>query len=138
MYFRTSGYEVVPEVVTPNEFAARTPLDRELEKGWRTGAKPQIEAKKVDGPILDADHARNFLDCVKSRKTPTCDVEYGHRCTTRGADRQHRAPDEVVPGVGREGRAVHQQRRGEQAAHLRVPQAVQVPGCETRAFVGAG
>ncbi len=82
MYFRTSGYEIVPEIVTPNEFAARTPLDRSIEKGWRTGAKAQIEAKKVDGAIKDADHARNFLDCVKSRKTPTCDVEYGHRCTT--------------------------------------------------------
>ncbi|HEY1189727.1 MAG TPA: Gfo/Idh/MocA family oxidoreductase [Gemmata sp.] len=82
MYFRPNGYEIVPEVVTPNEFAARTPLDRTIEKGWRTGAKPQIEAKKVDGAIRDADHARNFLDCVKSRKTPTCDVERGHRCTT--------------------------------------------------------
>lgn len=82
MYFRTSGYEIVPEIVTPNEFAARTPLDRSIEKGWRTGAKAQIDAKVVAGSVKDADHARNFLDCVKSRKTPTCDVEYGHRCTT--------------------------------------------------------
>jgi predicted dehydrogenase len=82
LFFRLNGYEVVPEVVTPNEFAARTPLDRRIEKGWRTGAKPQIEARKGEGPISDADHARNFLDCVKSRKAPSCDVEYGHRCTT--------------------------------------------------------
>ncbi|NQT38882.1 MAG: Gfo/Idh/MocA family oxidoreductase [Planctomycetes bacterium] len=27
-------------------------------------------------------HARNFLDCVKSRKKPTADVEEGHRSTT--------------------------------------------------------
>lgn len=82
MYFRTNGYEIVPEIVTPNEFAARTPLDRSIERGWRTGAKAQIEAKKADGPILDADHARNFLDCVKNNKTPSCDIEFGHRCTT--------------------------------------------------------
>jgi predicted dehydrogenase len=82
MYFRSNGYEIVPEVVTPNEFVARTPLDRDLEKGYRTGAKAQIEAKLVTGTIRDADHARNFLDCVKSRKPPTCDVEFGHRCTT--------------------------------------------------------
>lgn len=82
MYFRTSGYEIVPEIITPNEFAARTPLDRSIEKGWRTGAKAQIEAKVANGSIKDADHARNFLDCVKSRKTPTCDVEFGHRCTS--------------------------------------------------------
>ena len=63
--------------MTPNEFAARTPLDRTIEKGWRVGAKAEIEAKKVDGTIKDADHARNFLDCLKdAQKTPTCDVEY--------------------------------------------------------------
>ena len=49
LYFGTngSGYEVVPETVTPNEFAARTPLDRSIERRWRDGAKPMIEAKKV-------------------------------------------------------------------------------------------
>ncbi len=36
----------------------------------------------MSGKILDADHARNFLDCVKSRKPPTCDIEFGHRATT--------------------------------------------------------
>ncbi len=82
MYFRTNGFEIVPEVVTPNEFAARTPLDRERERGWRKGAKAKIEARRVEGRIRDADHARNFLDCVKSRKTPSCEVEFGHRCTT--------------------------------------------------------
>jgi predicted dehydrogenase len=82
LYFSTSGYEIVPEVITPNEFAARTPINRNLERGYRTGAKAQIEAKKVNGGILDADHARDFLDCVKSRQTPSCDIEFGHRCTT--------------------------------------------------------
>ena len=27
-------------------------------------------------------HARNFLDCVKSRKQCTCDIEIGHRSTS--------------------------------------------------------
>jgi predicted dehydrogenase len=31
---------------------------------------------------LTAFHARNFLDCVKNRKTPNADVEIGHRSTT--------------------------------------------------------
>ncbi len=30
---------------------------------------------------LDALHVRNFLDCVKSRQTPNCDIEEGHRST---------------------------------------------------------
>ena len=30
---------------------------------------------------LTALHARNFLDCVRSRKKPNADVEIGHRST---------------------------------------------------------
>ena len=81
--------------ITPNEFAARdADRPRHGEGLAHRARRPQIEAKKVDGQIKDADHARNFLDCVKSRKTPTCDIEFGHRCTTAALDRQHRAPDE--------------------------------------------
>ncbi len=47
---------------------------------WRQAA--DFAAKKVAGKMLDADHARNFLDCVKSRQTPSCDIEFAHRCTT--------------------------------------------------------
>ena len=82
MYFTGYGYEIVPESIGPNEFAARTPLDRERERGWLKGGTPMIEGKKVDGRIRDADHARTFLDCVKSRQVPPCDIEYAHRCTS--------------------------------------------------------
>jgi predicted dehydrogenase len=82
LYFGLSGYEVVPEVILPGEFPAHTPLNRSLERRYRAGGKRQIEPRKVAGSIRDADHARNFLDCVKSRKTCTCDVEFGHRCTS--------------------------------------------------------
>ena len=53
-----------------------------MERGWRTGAAPQIEAKKAAGRVHDADHARNFLDCVRSRQAPNCDIETGHRSTS--------------------------------------------------------
>jgi predicted dehydrogenase len=82
LYFQTGGYEIVPDVLWSNEFAARTPLDRALERQYRVGGKAQIEGKKVNGRISDSDHARNFLDCVKSRQTPSCDIEFGHRCTS--------------------------------------------------------
>ena len=82
LYFSTSGYEVVPDLVLPNEFTARTPVDRAQERNYRKGGKRLIEPKKVAARIKDADHARNFLDSVKSRKTPSCDVEFGHRVTT--------------------------------------------------------
>jgi predicted dehydrogenase len=82
LYLYGSGYEIVPENVIPNEFPARTPLDRSLEKGYRVGAKPVLEPKKRTGGKADtADHARNFLDCVKSRMPCNCDIEVGHRDT---------------------------------------------------------
>jgi hypothetical protein len=31
---------------------------------------------------LTAQHARNFLDCIRSRELPHCDIEIGHRSTT--------------------------------------------------------
>ena len=39
LYVRSSGYEVVPDLVLVNEFPARTPVDRAYEKTWRVGAK---------------------------------------------------------------------------------------------------
>ena len=44
--------------------------------------KPLMETARQGREDLDAAHARNFLDCVKSRKRPNADVEDGHRSTT--------------------------------------------------------
>jgi predicted dehydrogenase len=82
LYVGWGGYEIVPDNLTPNEFPARTPLDRSLEKGYRAGSKPEIEPAKVTGRDSTALHARNFLDCVKSRQRCNCDIEIGHRDTT--------------------------------------------------------
>ena len=68
--------------ITPNEFAARTPLDRDDREGLADRREAADRGEEGGRADHDADHARNFLDCVKSRKTPICDVEYGHRCTT--------------------------------------------------------
>jgi predicted dehydrogenase len=82
LYLRGNGYEIVPDDVTPNAFPARTPVDRTVERGWRTGAKKLIEARSGSGQVDTADHARNFLDCVKSRAACNCDIETGHRSTS--------------------------------------------------------
>jgi predicted dehydrogenase len=82
LYLRGNGYEIVPDNVTPNAFPARTPVDRTVERGWRTGAKPQIEARTGSGEVETADHVRGFLDCVKSRGRGPCDIEVGHRSTS--------------------------------------------------------
>jgi predicted dehydrogenase len=82
LYLYGNGWEIVPESITPNEFAARSPIDRNKERGWRTGAKAMIAAQKGSGNAPTGLHARNFLDCVKSRQKPNCDVEVGHRSTS--------------------------------------------------------
>jgi predicted dehydrogenase len=82
LYLLSGGYELVPDDITPNEFFARTPLNRSLERGYRTGAKPMIAPRKASGQAPTTAHARNFLDCIRSRQTCTCDIEVGHRDTS--------------------------------------------------------
>ncbi|MGQ9589726.1 MAG: Gfo/Idh/MocA family protein [Planctomycetota bacterium] len=46
--------------------------------------RPRGDAKTVrgDGQDTTAAHLRDFLDCVRSRGRPRCDLETGHRSTT--------------------------------------------------------
>jgi predicted dehydrogenase len=41
--------------------------------------KPAMDGLDVKGTTPNDPHARNFLDCVKSRKAPNAEVEEGHR-----------------------------------------------------------
>jgi predicted dehydrogenase len=81
LYLQSNGYEVVPDNISPNEFFARSPLDRSMDR-WNKGAAPQLEPKKGTGDADTKHHARNFLDCVKSRAKTNCDIETGHRSTS--------------------------------------------------------
>ena len=82
LYLKSNGWEVVPENVTPNEFPRRSPINRSGEPGWRKGEAPMIEPKKASGRADTADHARNFLDCIKSRGVCNSDIESAHRSTS--------------------------------------------------------
>lgn len=45
--------------------------------------QPRMEAQKVKNTNNQGQmHARNFLDCMKSRQQPICDIEIGHRSTS--------------------------------------------------------
>ncbi|MCG3162913.1 MAG: Inositol 2-dehydrogenase/D-chiro-inositol 3-dehydrogenase [Acidobacteria bacterium] len=81
LYLKGSSYEVVPDNISPNEFFARSPLNR-ANDNWRKGSQPMIEAKSGRGDADTKHHARNFLDCVRSRKETNCDIEVGHRSTS--------------------------------------------------------
>jgi hypothetical protein len=44
-----------------------------------------LELAKSDWPvklIVSDDHHKNFLDCMRTREKPICDVEIGHRSAT--------------------------------------------------------
>jgi predicted dehydrogenase len=82
LYLFGSGYEVVPDPIHDHEFTARSPVARDQEALYRITHKV-IDPKKVTGQSGDtAFHARNFLDCVKSRAKCNCDIETGHRSTS--------------------------------------------------------
>lgn len=81
LYLQSSGFEVVPETLVPNEVPRLTPLDRSLSQTYSDGAYAPIEEKKVTGQMLDAAHARNFLDCIRTREKCNADIEIGHRST---------------------------------------------------------
>lgn len=82
MYIDLNGWEVVPERITELALPARTPLDREAERAYHPSRRETIAARKVEGRVSNAPHARNFLDCVKSRAQTNCDILTGHLSTS--------------------------------------------------------
>lgn len=82
LYLTGNGYEVVPEAHKTVDFPARSPVDRAKEKAWRTSVKTAVAPKKESAKDGTELHARNFLDCLRSRQPCNCDIETGHRDTT--------------------------------------------------------
>lgn len=82
MYYRGGRIEIVPEVVRTEPRPALNPLDRRAVSRQAAATRPAGEALVESGRVSEADHARNFLDCIKSRKPCICPVETGHRSTS--------------------------------------------------------
>ena len=73
LYLFGNGYEVVPDPISEDEFPAISPLTREQDARYRRNAKrASSPATSAASSTADtAPHARNFLDCVKSRANAT-------------------------------------------------------------------
>jgi len=82
LYLTWNGYEVVPEEPTDKDVPALTPLNRPISREYESARKALIAPRKADGKDSTPLHARNFLDCMRSRKPCSCDIETGHRSTT--------------------------------------------------------
>lgn len=89
MYIRNTSWEVVPEkIAEAYEGYDRgkgygNPLDRAGGRRYGASQKSAMEAKSLQGPpgYDTMSHARNFLDCVKSRGKCNADVLTGHLST---------------------------------------------------------
>jgi predicted dehydrogenase len=82
MYLHGNRWEVVPEQINDRARFPRSPIDREGERANRGSRKPRIEPRTAKGSQDTAFHARNFLDCVKSRAKCNCDILDGHLSTS--------------------------------------------------------
>ena len=82
MYLHSNRWEVVPERITDLNRFARTPVDRVSERSYGPSRKPAMQPKSAKGSQDTAFHARNFLDCVKSRARCNCDILTGHLSTS--------------------------------------------------------
>jgi predicted dehydrogenase len=82
MYIHGSRWEVVPQKITEMPYFARTPVDREQERPYRPSKKAVIEPKMAKGTDSTVLHARNFLECIKSRGKCNADILTGHLSTS--------------------------------------------------------
>src|SRR5262249_32095206 len=78
-----NGYVVFGENQRTKELPALSPLARGENAEQTRATKPAMDSLPGRaGKAATADHARNVLDCVKSREKTNCPVEVGHRSTT--------------------------------------------------------
>ncbi len=76
-YLNDSAVNVIPE--RGGQFQDRQPRMEPMEI---KAADLRKEDHRVANLSLTAQHAGNFLDCMRSRELPKCDVEVGHVSTT--------------------------------------------------------
>jgi predicted dehydrogenase len=69
-----SGFEIIPDKVV-------LPYGIKMAQGDRPLRKIDLEPRKVKGVDGQGPHIANFLQCLKSRERPTCDIEIAHRST---------------------------------------------------------
>ncbi|HOB74504.1 MAG TPA: Gfo/Idh/MocA family oxidoreductase [Phycisphaerae bacterium] len=81
LYYAGGRIEIVPEDVRLEPLPALDPRKRQENARQARAIRPAREPLVETGRLDPADHARNFLDCVKTRKPCHCPVELGHRST---------------------------------------------------------
>jgi predicted dehydrogenase len=73
---------IVPERTRMRELPALSPLARKENAEQTRAVRQTLPSRNIKGKADTADHTRNFLDCVKSRRPTHCPVAVGHRSTS--------------------------------------------------------
>jgi hypothetical protein len=68
------GFEVIPDKIDK-------PYGLKLALGERPVRTIDLKPESGKGVDGQDPHVRNFLDCMRSRALPTCDIEIAHRST---------------------------------------------------------
>jgi len=69
-----AGFEIIPDKVI-------LPYGIKMAQGDRPLRKIDLESHKVKGVDGQGPHIANFLECLKTRERPICDIEIAHRST---------------------------------------------------------
>jgi predicted dehydrogenase len=81
LLLRGNTLELIPEVVRTAELPALSPLARDENRQQGQARHALRKGFVKQGTVSDAPHARNFLDCIKSREPTNCPVATGFRST---------------------------------------------------------
>ena len=123
-----AGYEIVPEKRADWRSCRRSARSRGTEnrrQGRATKPAGKPRAVKGEGESARPARPRTSSTASRPRKPTHCPVEAGHRSTTATLLGKLALERRRVLTWDAQGRARHRRRGGEQAADLRVPQAVE-------------
>jgi predicted dehydrogenase len=82
LFMQEGQVVILPERVRTRELPALSPLRRKENAEQARATRPAMQGRSLKGKADTADHTRNFLDCIKSRKPTHCPVSVGHRSTS--------------------------------------------------------
>jgi len=82
LYMLGASYQIVPEKHHTAPFPALNPLRRKEVRDEYAALETRGSPREGRGRVSEADHARDFLDGVRSRRPCACPVEVGHRSTS--------------------------------------------------------
>ena len=80
MFLDREGFEVFPEPASAKYYLENHRSATEKDVPEYYGKAPAMKMELVDNGLLN--HVDNLLDCMRTRKHPHSDIEYGHRSSS--------------------------------------------------------